>query len=106
MFNMFNKKSVDTNMNTAEKFRFHSKKALEGVAINYAGQCIAAAGLGTYEGGFGDKALEKAGLTITATGTVVALAGTCQTMYHGYKALEASLDYAADKMADRYADMD
>ena len=106
MCKLFNKKSVDTNnMNTAEKFRYHSQKALQDTAIAYGGKCVAAAGYGCIVGGCGDKTATKVGEGTVMVGGAMALAGSVGALYHGYKATAAAIDYSADKMNERYANL-
>ena len=96
------------NLNNAEKFRYNATMAVEGLAVNYAGQCVAAAGIGMMEGGAETKSTSavKAGAVVTGIGGVIMVVGASNTLYHGYKATLNALDYSADKMNQLYADMD
>lgn len=95
-------------MNNAEKFRYNAKMAVEGLAVNYAGQCVAAAGIGMMEGGAETKNTNavKAGAVVAGIGGAVMVVGATNTLYHGYKATLNALDYSADKMNQLYASMD
>ena len=106
MFNLFNKKSVDTtNMTTGDKFRYHSQKALQDTAIAYGGRCVAAAGYGCILGGAGDKTYTKIGEGTVMVGGAMSLAGSVGALYHGYKATKAAIDYSADKMNQLYGNL-
>lgn len=96
------------NLNNAERFRYNAKMAVEGMAVNYAGQCVAAAGIGMIEGGAETKSTNavKAGAVVTGIGGAIMVVGATNTLYHGYKATLNALDYSADKMNQLYADMD
>ena len=63
-------------------------------------------GLGGMEGAGKNKQVANAFGGIAAAGGMVMVAGSVSTLYHGYKATEAALDYSADKMAKLYATMD
>lgn len=96
------------NMNTAEKFRYNATMAVEGMALNYAGQCVAGAGIGMIEGGVmtNGKTEAKVGVVVAAVGGTMMVVGATNTMYHGYKAMVNAIDYSADRMNARYAEME
>lgn len=98
----FNKKSNESAMNNAEKFRHHGKKTLQSLATFYGGQCIVAAGIGGIEGAIGDKKLTKAMTGVTMAGGAVMVAGSVGTLYHGYKTTAAAIDCTADRMSKLY----
>lgn len=108
MFSKYFTVKNTSGMNNAEKFRYNSKMAVEGLAVNYAGQCVAAAGIGMMQGGAETKSTGavKAGAVVTGIGGAIMVVGSANVLYHGYKAAINALDYSADKMNQLYADMD
>lgn len=108
MFSKYFTVKNTNGMNNAEKFRYNAKMAVEGLAVNYAGQCVAAAGIGMMQGGAETKSsgAVKVGAVVSCIGSAIMVVGTSNVLYHGYKATLNALDYSADKMSQLYADMD